>query len=119
LIGRPRRVFAAASNIIIIDIAGSKSLSIRGCQLMTFTPRSSYPTGQMFQPIHTDNDQETLSQETILKIEELKRLVYRYPQYHRNPDAVIKCATYWSINGDNKVLDEILEKLRMISNFMR
>jgi len=68
----------------------------------------------------TDNDETTtLSQETILKIEELKRLVYRYAQYYRNPDAIIKCATYWSINGDNMILDEMLEKLRMISSFMR
>ena len=80
---------------------------------------SPYPTDRISQPIDTRNDQGTLSQETMLKIQELKRLVYRYPQYYSNPDAVIKCATYWSINGDNTVLDEILENLRMFSNFMR
>ena len=60
-----------------------------------------------------DEERATLSQETIVKIQELKRLVYRYGQY-RNPDAIIKCATYWSINGDNMILEEMLEKLRMI-----
>jgi len=46
--------------------------------------------------MNTTDDEETttLSQETILKIEE--RLVYRYARYYRNPDAIIKCATYWS-----------------------
>ena len=80
---------------------------------------SPYPTDRISQPIDTSNDEGTLSQETILKIQELKRLIHRYPQYLRNPDAVIKCATYWSINSDDKVLDEMLEKFRMISNFMR
>jgi hypothetical protein len=80
---------------------------------------SPYPNERISQPIDATNDQGTLSQETVLKIQELKRLVYRYPQYYRNPDGIIKCVTYWSINGDNKVLDEILEKLRMINNFMR
>jgi hypothetical protein len=48
-------------------------------------------------------------------IQELKRLMYEYPQYHSNPDAVIRCVTY-SINGDNNLLDEWLERFRMISN---
>ena len=67
--------------------------------------------------MNTTDDEETttLSQETILKIQELKRLVYKYP-IHSNPDAVIKCATYWSINGDNQVLDDILEQLHNIDS---
>jgi hypothetical protein len=61
----------------------------------------------------TTNNWGTLSQETILKIAELKRLVYRHPIFS-NPDVVIKCATYFSINGDNTILDEKLERLRSI-----
>jgi hypothetical protein len=72
---------------------------------------SPYPTDQTFQHIDTSNDDGTLSQETMLKIQELKRLVHRY---HSNPDAVIKCVTYFSINGDNTILDEKLEQLRSI-----
>ncbi len=68
--------------------------------------------------MNTTDDEETttLSQETTLKIQELTRLVYRYAHHYRNPDAIIKCATYWSINGDNMILDEMLEKLRMIAS---
>jgi hypothetical protein len=64
----------------------------------------------------TDEETTTLSQETRLKIQELKKLMYRYAQYYRNPDAIINCATYWAINGDNMILDEMLEKLRMIAS---
>ena len=75
---------------------------------------SPYPTDRIPEPIDTSNDEAALPQETILKIQELKRLVYRYPQYHSNPDGVIKCVTYFSINGDNTILDEKLEQLRSI-----
>jgi hypothetical protein len=79
----------------------------------------SYPTDRISQPIHTTNDQVTLTQETVLKIQELTRLMYKYPQYHSNPDAFVKCATFYSINGDNTILDEMLQNLRMISNFRK
>jgi hypothetical protein len=61
------------------------------------------------------HDNGALSQETILKIQERKRLVYTYP-IHFNPDAVIKCVIYFSINGDN--IDEKLEQLRTIDSAM-
>ena len=79
---------------------------------------SPYPNDSTFQSMNTTDDEETttLSQGTILKIQKLKRLVYRYAQYYRNPDAIIKCATYWSINGDNMILDEMLDP--MISAFL-
>ena len=78
-----------------------------------------YPTDRTFQSqsMNTTDDEKTtttLSQETRLKIAELKRLIYRYPQYHFNPDGVVKCVTYFSINGDNTILDEKLEQLRSI-----
>jgi hypothetical protein len=56
--------------------------------------------------MNTTNNKGTLSQETTLKIQELKRLVYKYPIFS-NPDVVIKCVTHFSIvNGDNTFLDE-------------
>jgi hypothetical protein len=84
---------------------------------------SSYPTDQMFQSQSQDttDDEETtitLSHESKLKIEELKRLVYKYPQYHINPDAVIKWAIYCCNDGDNTFLDEKLEQLRMFDSAM-
>ena len=77
-----------------------------------------YPTDRTFQShsMDTTDDEETtsLSRETMLKIEELKRLIYRYSQYHRNPGAVINCIVYYCNNGDNTLLDEKLEQLRSI-----
>jgi hypothetical protein len=61
----------------------------------------------------------TLSRETILKIEELKRLIHRYSQYHHNPGAVINCIVYYCNNGDNTLLDEKLAQLRMFDSAMR
>jgi hypothetical protein len=65
--------------------------------------------------MNTPEDEETttLSHGTRLKIAELKRLVYKYPQYHRSPGAVISCIIYFCNNGDNTLLDEKLEQLRM------
>jgi hypothetical protein len=76
-----------------------------------------YPPDQISksQPMSTTNNKGTLSQETLLKIQELKRLLNQYAQY-QNPDAFVKCATYYSSNGDNTILDEMLLNLRMISN---
>jgi hypothetical protein len=80
----------------------------------------TYPNDRTFQSqsmnAADDEERTTLSHETRLKIEELKRLVYKYSQYVRNPDAIIKCATHFSINGDNQVLDDMLEKFRMFRN---
>jgi hypothetical protein len=78
---------------------------------------SPYPTDQISQPMNTTDDEETtrtLSHETILKIAELKRLVYRYAHYYRNPGAVISCVIYFCSEGDNTLLDEKLEQLRTI-----
>ena len=80
---------------------------------------SLYPTHQMFQSqsMYTTDDEETattLSQETRLKIEELKRLVYKYPQYHSNPGGVIACVIHFCNEGDNTLLDDKLEQLRML-----
>jgi hypothetical protein len=75
-----------------------------------------YPTDPTFesQSMNATDDEKTtiLSQETILKIEELKRLIYKYPQCHYNPGAVISCVIYFCNDGDNTLLDEKLEQLR-------
>jgi DNA-directed RNA polymerase subunit RPC12/RpoP len=75
---------------------------------------SMYTTVQTAQPIDRMNDRGLLSQETMPKIQELKMLMYKYPQCYSNPDVVIKCATHLSINGDNTLLDEWLERFRII-----
>jgi hypothetical protein len=71
--------------------------------------------------MNTTDDEETttLSQQTRLKIEELKRLVYKYRQCHYNPGAVINCIVYYCNNGDNTLLDEKLEQLRSIDGISK
>jgi hypothetical protein len=68
--------------------------------------------------MNTTDDEEkttTLSHETRLKIEELKRLVYKYRQYQSaNPGAVIACTIHFCNDGDNSFLDEKLERLRLV-----
>jgi hypothetical protein len=55
-----------------------------------------------------------LTQDNIVKIQELKRLAYKYPHYCAIPDGAIKLAIYNSINGDNTLLDQMLERLRSV-----
>jgi hypothetical protein len=71
------------------------------------------------QPTTTTNNQGILSQETIVKIQELKRLVSSYPQYCPNADAFIKSIIYFCNDGNNMFLDEKLEQLRMFNNLMK
>src|SRR5215467_9344580 len=56
------------------------------------------------QSTNTTNDHGILSQEIILKIRELKRLVYSNPQYCPNPDAFIKSIIYFCNDGNNTFL---------------
>jgi hypothetical protein len=58
----------------------------------------------------------TLSQSAIQRIQEFKVLMNKYPQYHTNPDGIIRLAIYNSINGDNTLLDNKLEQLRTIES---
>jgi hypothetical protein len=55
----------------------------------------------------------------VLKIEELKRLMSKYSQYHENPDGIIRLAVYNSGNGDNTLLEEKLDQLRVFDSAMR
>ena len=55
----------------------------------------------------------------ILKIQELKTLMNKYPKYHTNPDDIIRWAIYNSINGDNRLLDDKLEQLRTIDSLAK
>jgi hypothetical protein len=86
----------------------------------TFQPQppppriAQYSTGPMYRPIDDQGYGTGLSPQTNLKIEELKMLVHKYPQYHTNPHGIITWAIHSSINGDNKFLDEKLEQLRSI-----
>jgi hypothetical protein len=75
---------------------------------------SQYSPDQIIRPVESTKDEGTLSEETMLKIQGLRRLMYKYPQYHSNPDVILKCATHFSINGDNTLLDEWLERFHTL-----
>jgi hypothetical protein len=87
-------------------------------QLGTFQYFASpmYPAKQI-----TDNQRYVggLSQDTLAKIQQLKILLSKYPQYHKNPDDIIRLAIYNSINGDNTLLDNMLEQLRTIDSLAK
>ena len=55
-----------------------------------------------------------LSQDTIVKIEQLKRLLNKHHQYFTNPNEILTWTVHWAVNGDNKILDENLEQLYSI-----
>jgi|SRR5215510_8889194 len=72
------------------------------------------------QGLLADSIHGRLSPETILKIEQLKRLVYKYPQYQNNdPDGITRWVIYNSINGDYTLLDTKLEQLRTIDSLAK
>ncbi|MFZ0514025.1 MAG: hypothetical protein WAM14_20630 [Candidatus Nitrosopolaris sp.] len=76
----------------------------------------------LYRPAPTMEDQRHgtgLSQDTIVKIEELKELVYKYPQYCPNADEIITWVVYCSANGDNRILDQKLEQLRRIDSVVK
>ena len=78
-----------------------------------------YSASPMYSPRQTIDDQSHvtgLSQGAVQKIQEFKVLMNKYPQYHTNPDAIIRLAIYNSINGDNTLLDDKLEQLRYIDS---
>jgi hypothetical protein len=68
---------------------------------------------------NTTNNQRIVSPETILKIQELTRMVYSNPLYFPNPDAYLKSIIFFCNDGNNSFLDEKLEELRMINNMVR
>jgi hypothetical protein len=61
-----------------------------------------------------------LPQDAIQKIQELKRLLNKYPQYHDNgPDEILRWVVHGAINSNNKFLDEMLEQLPSIDSLAK
>ena len=62
----------------------------------------------------------SLSQDTILKIEELKQLVNKYHQYQNiDPDVIVKWAVHGAINGDTKFLHDKVDLLHTIESLAK
>src|SRR5215469_1799233 len=78
---------------------------------------SQYSVNPMYPPRQIMNVRygTSLSQDTILKIEELKRLVNKYHQYQNiDPDVIVKWAVHGAFNGDTKFLHDKLDLLHTI-----
>lgn len=57
-------------------------------------------------------NQGSLSRDTIVKVKELKRLVYKYHQYQNiDLDGIVKWTVHGAIKGDTKFLDDKLDLL--------
>ena|SRR5215831_3528264 len=72
---------------------------------------SQYSSSAMYRPLPTIDEQRYgsgLSQDAIQKIQRLKELLNKHPQCHM-PDGVIRLAMFNSINGDNNLLDQMLD----------
>jgi hypothetical protein len=82
---------------------------------------SQFSASPMYQPrqIMDDPSNRTgLSQDNIIRIQELKRLAYKYRQYQNNdPDVIVEWAVQGASKGDNTFLDNKLEQLRIIDLF--
>ena len=62
-----------------------------------YSANSIYPPGQVMD----DQSYSTgLAQDTIVKIDELRRLM-KYPKYNMNPNGIIQWAIHCSFNGEN------------------
>jgi len=77
----------------------------------------------MYRPMHIRNDRNhgtSLSQDTVVKIEELKRLANKYHQYQNiDPDEIVKWAVHGAINGDTKFLHDKLDLLHTIESLAK
>jgi hypothetical protein len=81
---------------------------------------SQYSAGPTQPSVRDQSFPNGLSQETIRKMDELKRLVYKYREYQNNdPDEIVRWTINGAINGDNKFLDEKLKQLLTIDNLAK
>jgi hypothetical protein len=76
---------------------------------------SAYPTEQsQSQPTKTGSNSWGISEESIPKIVEIRRLLYRHPDTFPNPDIIIQGAKHFCMMGDNTFLEEKLAYLRSV-----
>jgi hypothetical protein len=82
-----------------------------------YFPQQAPPQYSIHRSLPTMDDQRYgtgLSRETIIRIDELKRLANKYPQYC--PEGLMQWAIFCCDNGDNRILDDKLEQLRTIDS---
>ncbi len=65
-------------------------------------------------PKTNNNKGMSLTEDTVSKIVELRRRMWRHPNVFPNPDEVMRYVKYFCLIGDNKFLDERLAEVRML-----
>lgn len=80
-----------------------------------------YRTGQSIHNPASDDDEEeeTISEDTKLKMFELRMLLHKYPQFHPDPIELTNNIVNSYLEGDYKPLDEKLEQLRSIESLAK
>jgi hypothetical protein len=109
-------LFDRNGHATIADSVGN-TFEYRDARQLTPLAVSQFSASPMYPPrqIMDDPSNRTgLSQDTIVKIHELKRLAYKYSHYCAIPDGAIRLAIYNSINSDNTLLGQMLELLRSV-----
>jgi hypothetical protein len=71
------------------------------------------PSG-MSQPSKIGGNWGVMSEDTIPKFVQLKRLLYKHPDTFPNPDIIIQGAKHFCMMGDNSFLEEKLAYLRSV-----
>jgi hypothetical protein len=109
----PNNPYHNIGSTTVADSVGD-TFRLRGGAQQAHQGTSQYSPSTIFRPPRMDHQSygTGLSQETIAKLEELKRLVYKYPQFHNiDPDKIVRWAVHGAISGDNTFLDEKLKQL--------
>lgn len=83
-----------------------------------------YPTGQsIHNPAkandHDDEEEQTVSEDTKLKLYEVRWLLHKYPQFHPDPIELTNNMVNSYLEGDYKPLDDTLDQLRRIDRTHR
>ncbi|MGA9150805.1 MAG: hypothetical protein WBZ36_09515 [Candidatus Nitrosopolaris sp.] len=106
-------------NIGSATVADSVDSTFQSSYVPRQTP-SQYSVNSIYPARQTMDDQTYwtgLSQDTIVKIDELRLLMNKYPKYHMNPDGIIQWAIHSSLNGDNTFLDDKLKQLHNLDSY--
>src|SRR5215469_2396723 len=130
LLGRPSDPYVANNHPLYSKSLQLGHVTVADSVGETFQPRylpqrstvgtsqySSRPIHRPMQTAHDHNYGDGLSQETLVKVDQLKRLLGKYSRYHANPDGILKLAIYNSNNGDTTFLDAKLEQLSLLDSY--
>jgi hypothetical protein len=113
---KPTNPYHNIESPIIADDVGYSFQPRYDLQQAPLGSNSIYPPRQV---MHDQSSWTVLSQDTIVKIDELRRLMNKYPKYHMNPGGIIQWAIHSCLNGDNTFLEDKLDQLRTIDSLAK